>query len=267
MLKKLVVVGLAGFLLAGLLFGREAVSYVGTSMGWVHQSVKDAIPVEFELERARKMIRDLDPEIRRNMTVIAREEVAVAKLAENIDESEEQLAAARADILKLNADLKSGSEHFVYAGRTYSEGQVREDLENRFHRFKSKEDATKHLRQVLDARRTTLSAAQQKLESMMAAKSQLEVDIEQLEARLKMVQVAQSRSDFNFDDSHLARTKELIGDIQSRIDVAARLVNADEYYLEEIPVNADNESAADISAEITDYFENGSADPNLVNVQ
>lgn len=266
MLKKVVVVGLAGFLLAGLLFGREAVSYVGTSMGWVHQSVKDAIPVEFELERARKMIRDLDPEIRRNMTVIAREEVAVAKLASNIEDSASRLASAKADILQLNTDLKSGSEHYVYAGRTYSENQVREDLENRFQRYKAKEEAVKHLKQVLDARRTTLSAAQQKLESMMAAKAQLEVDIEQLEARLKMVQVAQSRSDFNFDDSLLARTKELISDIQSRIDVAARLVNADEYYMEEIPVNAEQQSS-DISAEITDYFESGSEPTGLVNVQ
>src|SRR5690606_3436495 len=195
MLKKVVVVGLAGMLLAGLLFGREAASYVTTSLGWVHQSVKDAVPLEFEIERARKMIRDLDPEIRRNMTVIAREEVAVSRLAESIADAETLLEKQKAEIVKLNEDLKSGSNQFVYAGRTYSVDQVRSDLKNRFERYRSKEEATDHLRQVLNARRTTLAAAQEKLESMMAAKAQLEVDVEQLEARLKMVQVAQSRRD------------------------------------------------------------------------
>jgi chromosome segregation ATPase len=255
MLKKLVLVGAAGALLLGLLFGREACSYVKTSLGWVHDSVKDNMPIEFELKRARDMIHDLDPEIRRNMTLIAREEVAVQKLADNIRDTNEQLANDKADILRLNEDLKSGSEHYVYAGRTYSVKQVRSDLEHRFDRFKAKEDAVKHLTQVLEARRTTLQAAQDKLQSMMAAKAQLEVDIEQLEARLTMVQVAQSRSDLKFDDSHLARTKELLGDIQARIDVAARLVNADEYYHEQIPVREEMSPSSDISAEITKYFD------------
>jgi chromosome segregation ATPase len=254
-------------LLAGLLFGREAVSYVTTSAGWMHQTVKDAVPIEFELERARKMIRDLDPEIRRNMTLIAREEVAVERLADNIQQSESQLARAKEDIVKLNEDLQAGSEYYVYAKRTYSAKQVRDDLENRFLRFKSKEDAVGHLHKVLEARRSALQAAQQKLETMMAAKSQLEVEVEQLEARMKMVQVAQTRSNFNFDDSHLARTKDLLGDIQARIDVAARLANADEHYHEEIPVRSDDRVDADISLEITRYFGGGESDETFVDVR
>ena len=254
MLKKVVLLGGAAVLLLGLLFGREACSYVKTSLGWVRQSVKDAIPIEVELDRARRMIADLNPEIRRNMTLIAREEVNVQKLADSIKATDEALAKAKADILRLNSDLRSGSEQFAYAGRTYTTKQVRDDLARRFQRFKTKEEANKHLREVLAARRTTLQAAQEKLESMMAAKEQLEVDVEQLEARLKMVQVAQSRSEINFDDSHLARTKELLSDIQSRIDVAARLVNADEYYHEEIPVNAEDTAESDIATEIAKYF-------------
>jgi chromosome segregation ATPase len=260
MLRKAIAGGGALLLLVGLVFGREAVSYVKTSAGWMHQTVKDAVPIEFELERARKMIRDLDPEIRRNMTLIAREEVAVERLGENIRRSESGLVQAKEDIMKLNDDLQSGDETFVYAKRTYSAKQVRDDLDNRFQRYKSKEDAVHHLRQVLDARQSALQAAQQKLEAMMAAKAQLEVEVEQLEARMKMVQVAQTRSNFNFDDSHLARTKDLLGDIQARIDVAARLANADEYYQEEIPVRSERVQSEDISSEITRYFGQESGD-------
>jgi chromosome segregation ATPase len=266
MLRKAFFGGGALLLLVGLVFGREAVSYVTTSAGWMHQTVKDAVPIEFELERARKMIRDLDPEIRRNMTLIAREEVAVERLGESIRSNESDLAQAKGDIMKLNDDLQSGNEMFVYAKRTYTAKQVRDDLDNRFQRFKTKEDAVSNLRQVLDARQSALLAAQQKLEAMMAAKAQLEVEVEQLEARMKMVQVAQTRSNFNFDDSHLARTKDLLGEIQARIDVAARLANADEYYHDEIPVRSERVDSEDISEEITRYFGGECEDANFVDL-
>ena len=90
MVKKSLVVGGVIVLLLGLFFGRDAISYSKTSLGWVRQSVKDAVPVEFELTRARDMIKGLTPEIRHNMHVIATEEVEVQGLRENL--------AARSDM-------------------------------------------------------------------------------------------------------------------------------------------------------------------------
>lgn len=252
---KRILLGVGGLLLVLLfLFGRDTYSYVKTSLGWVKQSVRANIPIEMELERARQMVADLKPEIVRNMTLIAREEVGIQNLQENLKRAEAELAQSKDDILKLTADLRTGSESFVYAGRTYSRSQVEKDLQRRFQRHKTKEEATHHLRQVLEARRTTLAAARDKLEAMMAAKAQLELDIEALESRLKMVEVAAARSDFQFDDSHLARTKELLAEIKSRIEVAAKLVNADEYYHEGIPVRGDGEATENVLEEVTRYF-------------
>ena len=53
-----------------------------------------------------------------------------------------------------------------------------------------------------------------------------EFQVANLEARQEMVKVAQSTSEFNFDDSRLSRTKELVRDIGCRIDVAEKLVHA-----------------------------------------
>jgi chromosome segregation ATPase len=243
------------------LFGRDTYSYLKTSLGWVKQEVRGSIPIRMELERARQMIADLKPEIMRNMTLIAREEVGIQNLEENLKRAEAELAQSKEEILKLVSDLRSGSDHFVYAGRSYSRSQVEKDLERRFQRHKTKEEAAKHLRQVIEARRTTLAAARDKLEAMLAAKSQLELDIEALESRLKMVEVASTRSDLNIDDSHLARTKELLAEIKSRIEVAAKLVNADEYYHEGIPVSADQESSENVLDEVTRYFDQAASTP------
>ena len=61
---------LAMILAAGGLFcfGTDSVSYVSTGVSCVTQSARDAVPVGFEIERARKMIGDLTPDIRQKRT-------------------------------------------------------------------------------------------------------------------------------------------------------------------------------------------------------
>ena len=80
MLKKTLFVGAAMTLLLGLCFGRNALSYVKTSVHKVSDTVKNSVPVSYEIDHARQMIKDLGPEILRNMTLIAREEIEVKRL-------------------------------------------------------------------------------------------------------------------------------------------------------------------------------------------
>ena len=68
-----------------------------------------------------------------------------------------------------------------------------------------------------------------------------------------MLEVAQTASQINVDDSHLARTKDLITNIRTRIQVAEKLISAETEYHEEIPIDEPN--AEDISARIAEYFE------------
>lgn len=255
MIKKAVLAGAGAVLLLGLFFGRDAFSYVATGWGRVHQAVNDSVPVTFQLDRARQMIKDLDPEIRRNMHLIAKEEVEVARLEAQVTKNEKELAKAKEDILRLKTDLERGGSTYVYAGRSYNERQVKTDLEHRFARYQTTEATTDKLEKILVARQKGLAAAREKLEAMLAAKRQLEVDVENLEARLKMVEVAQTTSEINFDDSHLARTKELLAAIGSRIDVAEKLVNADTHFHDEIPLDDDGESTSDITEKVTRYFD------------
>jgi len=252
MVKKSLVVGGVIVLLLGLFFGRDAISYTKTSLGWVRQSVKDAVPVKFELNRARDMIKGLRPEIEHNMHVIATEEVEIDGLRTQLASGEKQLAKNKADIERLTADLKNGGSQFVYCGKNYTSKQVETDLTNRFEQFKVKEATVAKLRQILAARESGLNAGREKLKAMQAAKAQLEVDVANLEARLEMVQVAQTSSNFNFDDSRLSRTKELVKDIGTRIDVAEKLVNAEVTPAGQI--NLDEPTATNITEQITNYF-------------
>ena len=114
----------------------------------------------------------------------------------------------------------------------------------------------------MQARRTSLDAAREKLDAMVASKRQLEVEVENLEARQKMVEVAKTTANFNFDDSHLSRTKELISEIQTRLQVEETMLNTYGEYQDnaEIPVNVEETKSIDVTDEITEYF--GGARPS-----
>ncbi len=112
--------------------------------------------------------------------------------------------------------------------------------------------------QMRDARQRNLDATRQKLTTMIAAQKNLEADILNLEAKRKLVAVAQASSDVIFDDSKLARAKELITDIRSRLDVAARLANADTHFRGEIPL--DSAQSQDVTDQVAAYFELDGAD-------
>jgi regulator of replication initiation timing len=253
MLKKLVIVGLVVVGLGVLFAGTNLGSYVSTAYRRTADSVQDTVPMEFQIDRARDMVRDLEPEIRRSMHIIAREEVEIAELDERIAAAEERSRKDKEEILRLQSDLESGDDTFRYAGHTYTTTEVREDLSRRFTRFRTADATLDSMQQMLEARSRNLDAARQKLTAMVAAQRQLLVEVENLEAKLKLVQVAEASSDFQFDDSQLARCNELMTDIRTRLDVAARLANADTSFQDEIPLDEEADTE-DVTEQVAEYF-------------
>jgi len=262
--KALMAVGGFG-LLTVLFFGRDATSYVRTSFGWVKDSVKSQVPVEFEIERARRMVKNLVPDIRRNMHVIAQEEVEIERLDQQIVQTTASMEKDRVEIMKLKTDLATPQPVYHYAGRSYTAQQVKIDLANRFERYKTHDATLVSLRDIQGARRKSLDAARQKLEGMIAAKRQLEVDVENLEARFKMVEVAQTTAPFNIDDSELGRVKDLIADVRTRLSVAERLVNAQGDLETEISLSSPQ--SENIVDQVTAYFSAAQGDAQVAESQ
>ena len=225
--------------MVGWLFGRDAASYIGTSAGLVTSSVKNSVPLSFEIDRARKMVKDLVPDIRRNMHVIAQEEVEVERLEKQIAQADTSLDHDRGELVRLKDDVAAGRPSLrISRPHLLAACRCKTDLANRFERYKTHDATRASLKDILAARRKSLDAARQKLEGMLAARRQLEVDVENLEARLKMVEVAQTTSDCHFDDSQLGRAKELIGDLRARLNVAERMLTVESDLHDEIPLAA-----------------------------
>ena len=253
MLKKLFMLPLALLLVGGIVWATGLRSYVSTGYERVAESVKDSVPTEFQIDRARTMVRDLDPEIRRSMHVIAKEEVEVAELSKRIDTARAKADKDKTDIMRLQADLQTGRNVFHYASNTYTAAEVKDDLSRRFTRFKTADATLESLEKMRDARQRNLDAARQKLTAMMSAQRQLQVEVENLEAKLKLVEVAEASSDLQFDDSQLAQAKQLMTDIRTKLDVAAKLANADTNFHDEIQL--DETTPDNIVDQVAEYFD------------
>src|SRR4030095_2207859 len=89
---KVAVLGTAAAaVVGGLVLGSDLGSYVKSSVRTVSTAMKDNVPVEFELRRARDLLDDILPEMQANIRAIAEQEVEIASLKAEIDDGSKAL--------------------------------------------------------------------------------------------------------------------------------------------------------------------------------
>lgn len=250
------VVGLG--LTGGLVFGTDLFSYVSSSARSVKTAVKDSVPVDFELKRARDLLEDIIPEMQANIRLIAQEEVEVTGLKANIQQSEDSTRGKRVRVSKLRESLSSDQGSFAFAGMNYTRREVKDDLARQFCRLKEAELILAGKKRLLTTREKSLNAAVRVLERTRSQKAQLEDQIEALDAQYRLVKAAAVGSRFQVDNSKLAKTEKLIREIRKRLDVAERVLSHEARFVE--PIQVDVVSEKDLIAEVDDHLSGPRAD-------
>jgi len=251
-LKRSLVVAAGVSVLGGILFGKDAVSYVRSSAKSVRTVVKDSVPIEFELRRARDLLDQIIPEMHANIRLIAQEEVEVAALKADIGTSEESVQEEKVRITKLRDALEKPQAKYCFGNKEYPRSYVKEDLANRFERFKEAELVLASKRRLLTTRENSLHASMQLLEQTRGRKRMLQDKIESLASQHRLVQAAAVGSHIQVDNSKLAQTEKLISQIKKRLDVAERVLAHESQFVQAIPVDAVTE--ADLLTQVDDYF-------------
>jgi chromosome segregation ATPase len=255
MLKKIFIGSAIAVGLATFVFGRDAVSYLRTGCRNVQKAVKAEVPVEFEIERAKTLVDQLVPDIRQCMHVIAEQQVDIEHLTVAVARRENELGKQKDAMFALKADLSSGKSTFTYASHKFTSADVKRDLANRFERYKSAEEMLAADHKILAAREQTLVANREKLDGLMQAKKELEVKLEQLQARLHTVKAAEAVSQLAIDDSNLSHARKLIDDLNKQLDVKQRVLDAEAKFTGMIPVEKSTANVpVDIDQQIDAYF-------------
>src|SRR5262249_51112496 len=159
------------------------------------------------------------------------------------------LAHQKENILAMQKDLKNlkaGQATISYDGKPYSVGRVREKLARDFASYQRSEGQLKAREQMLDAREKSLDTAREQPATMKDEKQQLELKVAQLEAQVKTVRLAQTRNRFHFDDTHLARCKATLAEIENRLKVEERTSELHaQFATDAIPVEKKDKTAAE----------------------
>ena len=251
-LKVAVLTGVGLVVAGGILFGTELGSYVRSSVNYSRTVVKDNVPVEFELKRARDLLDDIIPEMQANIRQIAQQEVEINHLRGELAAAEKSLGDEQLRVAKLRTALDTHNASYTFSGLKYSREQLKEELARRFDRYKEAEVILAGKRRLLENREKSLTAAVQVLDRTRGQKSLLEDQIESLEAQFRLVQASQVGSKVAIDNSKLAQTEKLISQIKKQLDVAERVLAHEAKFTETIPVDIVNEK--ELVAAVDEHF-------------
>ncbi len=254
-IKRGLIVAAGGALIGSMVFGRDMFSYVRSSAKWTRATIKDSVPVEFELKRAHDLLEEIIPEIHQNIRLIAQEEVEIVALKADIAKSEKAFAEEKNRIASLRNALNVQKASYAFGNQQYSREELKQDLAWRFDRFKEAEVVLASKQRMLSSREAGLRNSMQLLEKTKAQKHLLASKIESLEAQHRLVKAAGVGSGVQFDNSKIAQTEKLIDNIKKRLDVAERILAHESNFVQTIPVDSVKE--VDLLTEIDQYFSPG----------
>lgn len=219
-------------------------SFVRTAQHAVGESVRDAVPVTFELQRLEQLTRDLIPDIQANQKVAAQLDVEVEYLQREVEAMGQSQADARSQMEKLRTALDAPNSKHDFGGRTFTKTEIELDLHRRLERFENDAVQKQAKEKLLEARRRTLTAATEKIQQYQRQHDLLVEKAESLQGELKLVELASNAHDIAFDGSKLKQAKELSQQVEKRIRTVQKLVDG-QVLSNEIPVDADVRPAAE----------------------
>lgn len=257
-LVKLTLLGAVGVAALGyFVFGDHAVSYLSTMTGSVRDGVRGKIPVEFEIKRAEKLIKAIEPEIDNCKRDVARAEVELEGLKDDVERIDGEIARAEKK-LKSTAGLvastdERGATTYKLASHGLVDHRVAMDLERTFDLYKGNLSVARGKKALIERQERAVTAARARLDAVRTEKGKLEDTIGMLKTqKAQLDALAAGTRHFDLDTSNLGKAKEVLADVKKRLDVAQRMIEDDSYFAG----TSDDRSKSnrDIGKEIREYF-------------
>jgi chromosome segregation ATPase len=262
MFKKL---GFAALILAAGAFvwtQTSAGSYLNTIWERCRNKVAKQVSLEFEVERIRKEIDRIIPDMRKNLGVLAQEMVAVENLREEIASTKVNLAKQKVALKEMRELIQSDVSPVVFNGRAYSADRLRGMLASDLSACQRCEESLKHKENLLEAKERAIDAAKEQLGTIRSQKQELETQLAQLEAEIKTLRVAQARSKIQVDDSKLAQVKGAINDVRNRLRVEVREIELGGQFVSETIIGEQRARTNDEILRDVDQYLNGTTPKN-----
>jgi chromosome segregation ATPase len=238
--------------LGGMLFGSDLTSYVGSSFHSVSLAVKENVPVEFQIRRARDLLDATGPEMQKNIRLIAEEEVDIASLHGDITQANQSLAAEKVRLQMLRDDLGAGQANFTIGDFSYTRPQLIEELAQRFTSFKEATNALQQKQQLLENREKALAAANQAMQVASDQRAGLQSEIDGLEAHYRLIQATAVGTDVQVDNTKLAQAEKVVDDVRRQLSISEHMLAEEAKFAHVAPDDVTNEK--DLLTQVDAYL-------------
>jgi chromosome segregation ATPase len=219
MLKKLVIVGIIGFVAVAAVKGSKIGSYIRSEFDALKARAEANIPPEREIARLRNEIKQLDKDILAVVGQLAKERVEVANLKTTAGELAAKQSTDKELLTNRGQAIKNATEFVTFGNRKLSIDAAKAELEEGVKRYSANQKSLVAMEQAIDSRERVKETLEKQLETLKNQKGELAAAVDALEAELTALKLQQMESKYQTDDTRLSKIKEDIRALKTKIEI------------------------------------------------
>jgi hypothetical protein len=213
-------------------------------------SAKKLVPPEVRLKQLNSEIDNIDKDIKKNISRLARMEVEFKMFEEQLDSKRERQAHLRSDIGEMQKSLEGArTEKVAYHGRRINSSRLTNQLEMNVTEFTSLKEQVKVQEQLLADKKRTLEVAHNRISEMKNEKEKLRLLATRLATHLELVKMKQIQNqEIAFDDSAISNAREIAKDVEVQLRTAEMNMKLKSQfgYAEKSPLEKEGKSTEEV---------------------
>jgi uncharacterized protein (DUF3084 family) len=175
--------------------------------------------VQKEIDRLREELIKLEPEIKKNRSALANELVAIDELNDEIRRRQANLQRQYDEILAHKKKVDAGAELVSYQGVEYPSRKVRELLASDWEAYEGAKKALEKKQELLAAKQAWVRDTRKQLANWATTRDLLAAELDELEAEVKMIQLAETRNILEVDNSKLSHFMKSLAEAKKKVRV------------------------------------------------
>ena len=245
MLKKMVILGVIGFVAVSAVKGSKIGSYIREEWRSIRERCEANIPPEREIARLRGEVQSLEGDMRKIVGQLARENVEVKNLREQVAELGGRQARDKELLQARGAAIKAATEFVSFGDRKLSVPEAKAELEEGVRRFGLNQKSLDALTATLSSREKVRETLAKQLDTMRNQKNELSAAIDALEAEVTALKLRQMESKYQTDDTRLAKIKEDIRALRTKLDIQTEELRLLPAAIDPTPAKATSQKSVD----------------------
>lgn len=218
MLKKMVILGVIGFVAVAALGGTKLASYIRSEINSARERAEANIPPEKEIARLRNEIKLLEKDIDGVISELAKQNVAVRNLEVDVKDLTDKQTAFKAELKTRAEAIKNAEGHVTFGSKTMSIVDAKADLEANVKRYATNQKSLESMQALLANRMKMRDSLVKQLDTMKAQKTELAAAVDDMEAQLAALKLQQMESKYQTDDTRLAKIKEDLRKLKTKVE-------------------------------------------------